>query len=163
MSTPQAEAAAPETAAGSQWTGLAVRLREDWLLVPRAEVRELSLLPRLTRIPGAQPWLPGVANIRGSLLPITDLGLFCGLPVAADPRLQRVLVLNSDLIPAGFLVDEVGAHHVFGPEAQRALGVPEDGPLRPWLVAAFVRDGERWPVLSLQRLAHDAAFQRVAA
>lgn len=146
-----------------QWTGLAVRLREDWLLVPRAEVRELCLLPRLARIPGAQPWLPGVANLRGSLVPVTDLGLFCGLPIAPDPRLQRVLLLNSETIPAGFLVDEVGAHQIFGPEDQRPLGAPEQGPLLPWLVAAFVREGERWPVLSLNRLAHSAAFQRVAA
>src|ERR1700758_3164570 len=55
------------------WTGLGFRLRERWLVAPREDVREVITVPRMTRVPGARPWMLGVANVRGNLLPITDL------------------------------------------------------------------------------------------
>src|ERR1700756_1051520 len=60
------------------WTGLGFRLREHWLVAPREDGREVITMPKLTRVPGGKPWLLGVANVRGSLLPITDLGLMLG-------------------------------------------------------------------------------------
>ena len=40
------------------------------------EVVEILPMPQVTPVPGAQPWLLGVANIRGNLLPIVDLKQF---------------------------------------------------------------------------------------
>ncbi len=134
------------------WTGLGFRVREQWLVVPREDVREVSVLPRLTRIPGAKPWLLGVANVRGSLLPVTDLGLLLDLPRAPANRNQRVLVLNSETLPAGFLVDEVVGYRQFAPADQREELRGASGSFEPHLIGSFHRDGRDWLTLSLQRL-----------
>ncbi len=91
----------------TSWVGLGFRLHGLWFAAPRDDVREVSVMPKLTRIPGAKPWLLGVANVRGNLLPVTDLAQMLGLPRPVESRNQRVLVLNADGVPAGFLVDEV--------------------------------------------------------
>ena len=110
--------------------------------------------PELTHIPAAQDWLLGVANVRGSLLPVCDLRLLAGYPVSPRTRSSRVIVLNSDRVPLGFLVDEVAGHRQFVPVDQKhRLADEAPAPLADWLLGAFVRDGEAWRILSLQKLA----------
>ena len=78
------------------WTGLGFRLGANWFVAPREDVREVIAPPRTTRVPNAQPWLCGLANVRGELLAIVDLPRFFGAgrsrrdcPVRCD-RLRRV-------------------------------------------------------------------------
>lgn len=142
---------------GGTWTGLAFRLRDRWLLAPREDVREISPRPRLTRVPGAKPWLLGVANVRGGLLPVTDLGQWLGHPAVTESRNQRVLVLNADGVPAGFLVDEVAGYRQFAPEDQSPMAA-DDPALEPWRIGAFQRDGRDWLAISLRKLSRSEAF-----
>ncbi|TAM09213.1 MAG: purine-binding chemotaxis protein CheW [Nevskiaceae bacterium] len=147
-------------ASDQMWRGLAVRLRAAWFVVPQADVREILSLPPVTRVPGARTFLAGVANLRGSLLPITDLGLLAELPAAPENRERRVLVLNSNRIPAGFVVDGVGGYRSFAPEDQRHEWMRQAPVPQQWLLGAFVRGAQAWPVLSLQRVARSAEFGR---
>lgn len=141
------------------WTGLAFRLRERWLVVPGDDVREVTGRPRLTRVPGAKGWLLGVGNVRGSLLPVTDLGALLDCGPAVEAREQRVLVLNQDGLPAGFLVDEVVGYRRFVPEDQRP-SIPSPRAFQPWRLGAFHREGRNWLVLSLKKLARSELFIR---
>src|ERR1700753_1346389 len=64
---------------GREWVGVALRMAGDLYLVAREETREvLGLPPTLTRVPGAKPWIKGLANVRGQLLPVVDLRQFLG-------------------------------------------------------------------------------------
>jgi twitching motility protein PilI len=149
----QLRAARFEAAAGQVWTGLAFRIGDDGFVAPREDVREVLPPPELTHIPAAQDWLLGVANVRGSLLPVCDLRLLAGYPVSPRTRSSRVIVLNSDRVPLGFLVDEVAGHRQFVPVDQKhRLADEAPAPLADWLLGAFVRDGEAWRILSLQKL-----------
>jgi len=134
------------------WVGLGFRLRNHWCVAPRDDVREVIITPRLSRVPGTKPWLQGVANVRGNLLPITDLGEWLGLPRIVNERANRVLVFNSDRIPAGFLVDEVVGYRQFVPADQRHELKADVPSLAPYLLGAFAREGRPWYVLSLRRL-----------
>ncbi|MDB5986703.1 MAG: chemotaxis protein CheW [Nevskia sp.] len=156
----QLRAARLEQSAGEAqaWSGLAFRLRDRWLLTPRQDVREVIPAPKLTRVPGAKRWLLGVANVRGGLLPVTDLGLWLDLPVATPSRNQRVLVFNSERIPAGFLVDEVAGHRQFAPADQRPELSRDAGTLTPYLLGGFSREGRGWLALSLHKLTQAPAF-----
>lgn len=147
------------SAVSQLWTGLGFRLGTHWLVVPREEVREVILPPAMTRVPGARPWLLGVANVRGSLLPVCDVHrLLGGEPVAPD-RGTRVMVFNSDRVPAGFLVDEVAGYRQFTPNEQRPELMDGIGPLRPYLLGAFAHEGHPWLALSLHRLTRSAPFR----
>ena len=143
------------------WTGLGFRLGDRWLVAPREDVREVIVPPPLTRVPGARPWLLGLANVRGSLLPVCDVHRLLGEEHHTMARGARVLVYNSDRVPAGFLVDEVAGYRQFAPADQRPEIVAEAGILAPFLLGAFVREGQPWLALSLHKLAAGEAFNRV--
>lgn len=145
------------------WVGLGFRVGERWLVAPRGEVREVLPLPTAARVPGAAPWLLGVANVRGNLLPLTDLGRLLGVSSGAARREGRLLVLNSDTVPAGFLVDEVVGHRSFVPGDQRHELAREAGAWAPFLLGAFAREGRAWLVVSLYKVARSDAFVRAAA
>ena len=142
------------------WAGLGFRLGQNWLAAPREEVREVIQPPPMTRVPGARPWLLGVANVRGSLLPVCDVHRLLGGEPVAPQRSSRVLVFNSERIPAGFLVDEVVGYRQFTPNEQRPELLRDIGALKPVLLGAFAHEGQPWLALSLHRLTRSAAFRQ---
>lgn len=154
------EASAP----GPQWQGLAFTIGDAIFLVPRAEVREIVKMPVLTPVPGAKPWLCGVANLRGDLVPITDLGLFLGFDSPRRLDQSWVIVLEDSELPAGFCVDEVGEFRHFAPDEQHHALLEEapDNAVKPFLVGAFVQQDWTWHVLSLRKLARDRSFRDAA-
>lgn len=135
------------------WVGLGFRLRDQWCVAPRDDVREVIIPPRMSRVPGTKPWLLGVANVRGSLLPVTDLGEWLGAQrISVSDRANRVLVFNSERLPAGFLVDEVVGYRQFVPADQRHELKADVPKLAPYLLGAFAREGRPWYVVSLRKL-----------
>jgi twitching motility protein PilI len=151
-----------DLAAGSAqfWTGLGFRLGDRWLVAPRDDVREVIVPPTLTRVPGSRPWLLGMANVRGGLLPVCDLRRLLGDEHNTLARSSRVLVYNSDRVPAGFLVDEVSGYRQFTPADQRGELMEEGGPLKPYLLGAFAREGQAWLAVSLHKITAGDAFNR---
>jgi twitching motility protein PilI len=147
-------------AAADVWLGLAFRVRGHWCVAPREDVREILPLPALTRVPGAKPWLLGVANVRGSILAVADLAGYLGLGGDVDSARARVLVFNSTQMPLGLLVDEVGGYRQFVPDDQRAA---EASALSPYLLGSFERDGGRWQAFSLHKLATATGFAHAGA
>ena len=65
-----------EAAQQEEWVGVGFRVANTYLVAAREEVREVMPFPGVTKLPGAKPWLLGLANVRGQLFPITDLNLF---------------------------------------------------------------------------------------
>ena len=161
----QATAAAGVTGdAQDVWVGLGYRVAGRQMVTPRADVREVLTPPDYTRVPGAKPWLLGIANVRGDLLPLIDMNRLLGGEVTAIHRSTRVLVYNANEAPAGFLVDEVAGFRRFNPPDQRHELVPEEGDvLNPYLLGAFVRDGQLWLAMSLSKLVTSPLFQNAAA
>lgn len=134
------------------WLGLGFRLRDVWCVAPRDDVREIIAPPQMTRTPGARPWLLGVANVRGGILPVADLGLFLGLPRRTETQGGRVLVFNSTRVPVGFLVDEVAGYRQFVAADQHHEMLGETGPYAPYLLGAFERDNKAWLAFSLNKV-----------
>src|ERR1700747_21140 len=94
--------------AGREWVGVALRMAGDLYLVAREETREVLGVPTTsTRGAGAKPWIKGLANVRGQLLPIIDLRHFLGSGITPITRNTRIVVAHHREIPAGLLVDEV--------------------------------------------------------
>jgi twitching motility protein PilI len=159
----QAGAASTTGDSAHIWVGLGFRLGEHQLVAPRDDVREVLATPEYTRVPGAKPWLLGIANVRGDLLPVIDLSRFLGGEPHPGARGSRVLVYNSPDVPAGFMVDEVPGFRRFQPQDQRHEMAPAGGPLSPYLLGAFFRDEQLWVAFSLSKLVTSPAFQNAGA
>ena len=71
-----------------------LRLGSSRYAVAMADVAEVAAVPGVTRVPGSPPWLPGVANWRGRMLPVLDLR-----PLLATPTVP--LASSARLVVAG--------------------------------------------------------------
>ena len=57
------------------------------------QVREVLLTPPITRIFRAAPFVHGVVNIRGEVIPVLDPGMLLGIGAHGDPTPPHMLVL----------------------------------------------------------------------
>ena len=147
-----------EAAHQEEWVGVGFRVASTRLVAARQEVREVLTWPGVTALPGAKPWLLGLANVRGQLLPVTDLGAFFGGEATPIGRSTRVLMVNHADIPAGLLVDEVRGFRRFI-ASEKAEVMPDMLPgMTPFLSGAYGKDEEVWGVLGLHGLVESAVF-----
>ncbi len=145
------------------WEGVLVSVAGERIATPLHEVKEILNFPAVTTpVPGAQPWVRGVANVRGNLLPIIDLQLFLGgEPIVAGHR-TKVLVIDYEGLFAGLMVaDVIGMKHF--PKDHYASIDALSGPIGKYLQGGFRLDDEVWPLFSMHALAKDPAFQVAAA
>ncbi len=145
-----------------EWVGVGFRVGKTRLVAAREEVREVLTWPGVTALPGAKPWLLGLANVRGQLLPITDLAAFFGGEPATIGRSSRVLMVNHGDIPAGLLVDEVRGFRRFV-ASEKAGVMPDTLPgMTPFLSGAYGNEEEIWGVLGLHGLVESSVFMQAA-
>ncbi|RMG55413.1 MAG: purine-binding chemotaxis protein CheW [Gammaproteobacteria bacterium] len=145
------------------WTGVEFRLHGIDLLAAMSEVAEIIAVPALTRIPGVKPWVLGMGNMRGMLLPVIDLERFIFGERIAGSGYRRMLVVRMGDALCGLLVQEVhGMRHYWVDEKVAELPEGIDGRLEPYLEHAFEREHRRVPVFSVEKLLESEAFMDVA-
>jgi purine-binding chemotaxis protein CheW len=84
------------------------RMDKEEFGVPIASVQEIVRVPEaLIRIPKAPPFVEGVINLRGSVLPVIDLRQRLGLEHVERSDRQRIMVFLIAGVRTGFIVDQV--------------------------------------------------------
>ncbi len=84
------------------------RLDKEEFGVPIESVQEIVRVPEeLTHVPKAPPFVEGVINLRGSVLPVIDLRRRLGMPTVERSDRQRVMVFLISGMRTGFIVDSV--------------------------------------------------------
>jgi twitching motility protein PilI len=147
-----------------EWVGVAFRMSAENFLVAREETREVLGFPSVvTRVPGAKPWIRGIANVRGQLLPVVDLRAFLGGGMTSTNRSTRVLVAHHREVPAGLLVDEVLGFRRFADGEFSGAPPPTIARCERYLAGAFRRGAESWPVFSLRTLLESTEFLQAAS
>ncbi len=145
------------------WEGVMFYIGENRFIAPLSSVKEILNYPTsLTLVPGSKPWMMGVANIRGTLIPVIDLQLFLIGRKTRRTRRSRVLVFTLGSGLTGVLVGEmVGMRHFAKETAREARAV--NNKFTKYVQFEFDQDGMSWPVFSLAALAEDPAFQIAAS
>jgi chemotaxis signal transduction protein len=100
------------------------------VLIGRATGSEVMEARRIAPLPGADTWLVGMMNLRGTPVPVFDLCTALGLPANDASQKSMVLVLGKGEHAVGFLIDGL-------PRALTALR-PIDVPSLPPALAPFV-------------------------
>ncbi len=145
------------------WEGVLFTILGQKLLTALGEVKEILNYPSsVTSVPGAQSWVRGVANVRGSLMPIFDLQEFLGGTAISIGRRTRVLVIEYEGLFAGLMVADVYGMRHFNHELRIQLQ-EMTVPVGPYIAGAYDVDGDQCPILSMHGLAVDPKFQVVTA
>jgi purine-binding chemotaxis protein CheW len=84
------------------------RLDKEEFGAPIASVQEIVRVPEnLIRVPQAPPFVEGVINLRGTVLPVIDLRRRLGLNEVERSDRQRIMVFLISGVRTGFIVDQV--------------------------------------------------------
>ncbi|MCW8854995.1 MAG: chemotaxis protein CheW [Gammaproteobacteria bacterium] len=142
----------------NEWVGIGFNIGDIELVSRMGEVIEILDLPKYTKIPGVKPWLIGIANVRGSLLPLMDLKGFINSDELVNKKNCRVLVVRHKGINTGLVVDGVSGLKYFSLEEQTYELPSIDLTLKPYIKQAFHREERDWPVFSFHTLIDDERF-----
>lgn len=89
------------------WQAIAFEFMNGTFVVPMKDVKEVLPTPGVTRIPGVQKWVKGIANVRGEILALVDLNDFIAAGRVSNPTLSRVVAVEIGEIRFGIVVDRV--------------------------------------------------------
>jgi len=144
-----------------QWRGVGFQLAGTRFITPMAEVDEVLYIPSCTRFPGVKPWVTGVANVRGRLLSVIDLGVFFGSKSSVSSKKCRVLTIKYNDLYTGVIVEEVLGIQSLN-VATKVDRVAVDERYKPYVAGGFEQDGRHWTIFSLSKLVQAPEFLQVA-
>ena len=147
-----------------RWSGIGFSILGHKFVTPMSHVAEMMEVPSSTRLPGVHSWVIGLSNVRGRLLPLFDLPHFFGGVISSSKRNHRVLVLETEALYSGIVVDmSFGMQH-FPSDSYGACEQKLPEMLEEFVEGAYKdADGNTWPVFSMAKLAADTRFNNAAA
>ena len=146
--------------AAGHWRGVGFRLGQRRLVSSFDEVMEILPLPAVTPVPGAQPWMLGVANVRGTLLPVVDLKQFLEGERTVVHEGQRVLVVRQSGGNVAVLIDELFGQRTFNDSHRVDLPPDDAGRFTHFVSQAYRLADTDWGVFSMSTLTRTPEFRQ---
>lgn len=134
---------------------IAFTLAAETYAVESAFVREVYPLRDFTPLPGVPPYIFGIINVRGQILPVVDLKKFFNLPEKGLGDLNRVIILYDNQMEFGILADVVNGTQNIEPEDIRVVPATVTGIGEEYLKGVTK---ERLIVLNAKRLLSDKSI-----
>jgi purine-binding chemotaxis protein CheW len=110
-------------------TALTIRLEDELFAVEAGNVREILDLVPITEVPNSSPFVSGLINVRGRVVPLADLRVMFGMDRPEPDQDTRIVVMEIDIdgepTIAGILADKV--HDVTDIEAASIEEAPKVG------------------------------------
>ncbi len=146
-----------------RWSGVGFSCMGFNFVIPMGQVKEMMEIPSATKLPGVKSWVIGLSNVRGRLLPLFDLAKFVGGQLSNHKKSHRVLVLETENLYSGIIVDRsFGMQHFINDTFGAYNHDAPDG-FKKYITGAFSDDeGDQWGVFDLNLLAEDAEFINAA-
>jgi len=145
------------------WRGVCFRLGNRRLASSFAEVVEIITVPAMTSIPGGLPWLLGIANVRGNLLPVVDLKQFLEGQRTVLHQNQRALVVKQSGGNVAVLVDELLGQRHFVDSQKHEVGTLTEGRYADFVSQAYRLSDITYGVFSMALLTRTSEFRQAAA
>ncbi len=86
---------------------LVFRLANEWYAFEAGQVREISRLTDVTRVPLTPAHVTGVVNLRGDITAVIDIRATLGLAQAALDGNARIIVACHEQLEAGIIAEAV--------------------------------------------------------
>lgn len=150
--------------APGHWRGVGFRLGQRRLVSSFDEVVEILPLPPVTPVPGAHNWMLGVANVRGSLLPVVDLKQFLEGERTVVHEGQRCLVVRQFGGNVAVIIDELFGQRTFNDSHRAELaGGDTDGRYGHFVGQAYQLSDTTWGVFNMSLLTRTPEFRQATA
>jgi twitching motility protein PilI len=146
----------------SDWRGIGFRIGNVDLVASMSNVAEVLNPVHYTRVPSSKVWFEGIANVRGQLVPVTDLYSFIHNQRRPSDRDTRIMMFRLANSVSGLVVTAVTGIRNFR-EDNRSLTVSTDvdEKLRPYIGGTFQHGGDEYPIFDFSRLLNDEKFMHI--
>ena len=141
---------------------ISFRIGAQEFCVDIMEVREIRGWTPATALPQAPPFVRGVINLRGAVLPIVDLGSRLGLG-AADPTARHVIIVaqvQNQVV--GLLVDAVSDILTVTDDMIQPTPDVASEMVRTFVRGLLAIDGRMVSFISLDRVLPDSELDHAA-
>ncbi len=145
----------------NEWRGVGFRVGDIELVTPMSKIVEVLDPLTCTRVPSSKVWFDGIANVRGLLVPVSDLYSFLYGERREDDRDTRIVVFRLTNSVAGLTVSAVTGIRSFLEDSQDQNLPDVDDKLRPFIVGCYHRAGEDYPVFDFNRLVGNERFMQI--
>jgi len=122
---------------------MAIRIGDLGLLFPVNAGREVVGPPPVTRIPNSAPWLRGLANVRGSLVPVIDAAAALGV-VHTPGTPPYLLIFGQGENAIGLTIDGLPRLLDIDPAALVSNPPPAPPQLAPGVSVTYEHAGRIW-------------------
>ncbi|MCU4676439.1 chemotaxis protein CheV [Catenovulum sp. 2E275] len=117
------------------------------------KVREVLQCPKLTSLPKRNPFIRGVAHVRGQTISIIDLSLATGGPAIADIKNCFIVITEYNRSVQGFLVSSV--ERIININWESILPPPKGAGRYSYLTAVTEVDKELVEILDVEKILHE--------
>lgn len=109
--------------------------------------------PNITTTPNVPPWIRGVANLRGNIVSVVDLGIYQGIKEVNQKDSSRMLVIrvSDDSLITGLLVDQVNQILSISKELIETPTASVEGKILPYVHGVFELADDIIVVLDLEK------------
>ncbi len=125
---------------------LAFHLDDQDYGIAITKVQEIREWSKVTPLPNSPPYIKGMLNLRGAIVPVIDLRMRFGLPPVEYDAFTVIIVVNVGGRMAGIVADTVSDVISAGTDQRRPL--PEfEGQASRQFIDGLVQIGERLMIL----------------
>jgi purine-binding chemotaxis protein CheW len=127
------------------------------------KVQEIKGWDKMTPIPNSPPYVKGVLNLRGVIVPVFDLRLRFGLPETVRDAFTVIIVVNIGGRMAGIVVDAVSDVINVSPEQQCAAPEYEGQQNREFIKGLAQVEDKLLILLDIDRMVNPEALEKSEA
>ena len=146
----------------NRWSGIAFEMMGQYFVAPLGEVAEVIYPPKYTLVPNTQPWVVGLANIRGRLLSVADLAHYVSGHRSAYSPTQKVLCISHNDHYVGLVVDQVLGIQHFNKKSFFSKHEDLDRNLKEYCQGYFHQHNQQWHVFLFSRLLDNPKYMNAS-
>ncbi|MCP4699996.1 MAG: hypothetical protein GY862_24565 [Gammaproteobacteria bacterium] len=122
---------------------LGFRVGDMGLLIAAETISELTEIMAVCAIPNTAPWLLGLVNLRGNLVPVFEMAMILNIEANSTEK-RMLLILGEGDAAAGILIDGLPAHQSLtsADEMESLPALP--GVIKPYIPSAYEQEGTIW-------------------
>lgn len=149
--------------APGHWRGVGFRLGKLRLAAAIDDIVEILTLPDITPVPGSLHWMLGVANVRGTLLPVVDLKQFLTGERTVMHEGQRAIVIKQPGGNVAVVIEELYGQRTFNDTHKIDQIEAVDGRYANFVGQSYRWNDANWNVINMNLLARTPEFRQASA
>lgn len=136
------------------------KIAEEIFYMPIADVSEILMILPITYVPRSGPYIEGVINVRGTIIPTVNLRKMMGYDRTSATMSSRIIIIRWENIYTGILVDAITVVASFSPFEIENQSLPTKNPSVDIITRVSKVDGKICGILDGGKILTAAGYEK---